>query len=178
MTKQELREQIKAKIAKMKAADKDTASLYVCLQIIGTEEWQKAETVLLYSAMPDEVDLSLLIQDAEGSDKTIILPVVDGENLLLRVYDSCHMARQGKYQILEPTVQCKLFTQLSDIDLAIIPGRAFTAQGERMGRGKGYYDRTLSALKCPKWGVAFHCQMVKEIPTDPWDVRLEKVFEN
>jgi len=47
-----------------------------------------------------------------------------------------------------------------------------------MGRGKGYYDRMLAELNCPKWGVAFHCQMVKELPTDPWDVRLDRIFEN
>lgn len=154
MTKQELRDQIKAKITKMKAAEKDTASLYVCLQIIGTEEWQKAETVLLYSAMPDEVDLNLLIQDAEGCDKRVLMPQAS-----------------ANAPELSPT-------DLQQVDLAIIPGRAFTPQGDRMGRGKGYYDRMLSALNCPKWGVAFHCQMVKEIPTDPWDVRLDKIFEN
>lgn len=154
MTKQELREQTKAKVAKMKAAEKDTASLYVCLQIIGTNEWQKAETVLLYSAMPDEVDLGLLIQDAEGCGKCVLMPQASAKAPALNAAD------------------------LSKVDLAIIPGRAFTSAGDRMGRGKGYYDRMLSSLNCPKWGVAFHCQMVKEIPTDPWDVRLDKIFEN
>ena len=177
MTKKELRDQIKAQIGRMKAAQLDTASLYVCLQIIGTQEWQEANTVLLYAALPDEVDLNLLLQDAEGSDKRVILPVVDGDTLLLKVYDPRHMARQGKYQIMEPTAQCKTLDNLDEIDLAIIPGRAFTRQGARLGRGKGYYDRLLSSLHCPKWGVAFPCQMVKEIPTDPWDIPLDKVIE-
>lgn len=177
MTKQELREQIKAKIKRMKETDRDTASLYVCLQIIGTQEWQEANTVLLYAALPDEVDLSLLIQDGEGSDKKILLPVVDGDNLQIKVYDPRHMARQGKYQILEPTAQCNTVEQLDEIDLAIIPGRVFTRNGLRIGRGKGYYDRLLPSLKCPKWGVAFACQMVKELPTDPWDIKLDKVIE-
>lgn len=177
MTKQELREQIKAKIKRMKEAERDTASLYVCLQIIGTQEWQNAETVLLYEALPDEVDLGLLIQDAEGSGKKILLPVVDGDNLLIKTYDPNHMARQGKYQIMEPTAKCETVSDLSIIDLAIIPGRAFTRNGQRMGRGKGYYDRLLASLSCPKWGAAFACQMVKEIPTDPWDIQLDKVIE-
>ena len=67
MTKQELRAQLKKTIAQMKSAERDTSSLYVCLQIIGTEEWQNAQTVMLYKALADEIDLSLLIQDAEGA---------------------------------------------------------------------------------------------------------------
>lgn len=152
MTKQELRAQIKSKIAQLKESEKETASLFACLQIIGTAEWQQAQTVLLYTALPDEIDLSLLIQDAEGSDKEVILPM--------------------------PTADAPAIPDetLRKVDLAIIPGRAFSPDGDRMGRGKGYYDRLLAQLHCPKWGVAFKCQMLAQIPTDPWDVKLDKIF--
>ena len=55
MTKDELRKQFKEEIKKLSAAERDTQSLYVCLQVIGSAEWQQAETVLLYAALPDEV---------------------------------------------------------------------------------------------------------------------------
>ncbi|MCR5394700.1 MAG: 5-formyltetrahydrofolate cyclo-ligase [Bacteroidales bacterium] len=152
MSKQEIRKQIKERISKMKAADRDSASLFVCLQIIGTAEWQGAETVLLYEAMPDEVDLGLLIQDARDSGKQLLMPQPSADA-----------------PALDPAL-------LEKVDLAIIPGRAFTAQGDRMGRGKGYYDRLLPSLHCPKWGAAFSCQLLPEIPTDEWDVKLDKVF--
>ena len=152
MQKKEIRELIKTKISKMKPAERDTASLYVCLQVIGTPEWQEAETVLLYEALPDEVDLTLLIQDAEGSGKHVIRPKPTAD---------------------APAIAPEL---LQKVDLAIIPGRAFTPEGDRMGRGKGYYDRLLPSLHCPKWGAAFACQMLKEIPTDEWDVKLDKVI--
>ena len=153
-TKSGLRKSIKDKISEMKASDKENESLFVCLQIIGTAEWQQAETVLLYEAMPDEVDLSLLLQDARDSGKQVLMPQPSAD---------------------APALPVDL---LEKVDLAIIPGRAFTAQGTRMGRGKGYYDRLLPSLHCPKWGVAFGCQMVKEIPTDTWDQPLDKVFWN
>ena len=152
MTKQELRAQIKKTIAQIKSAERDTSSLYVCLQIIGTEEWQNAQTVMLYKALADEIDLSLLIQDAEGSDKRVIMPEASADAPALPE------------------------DELRKVELAIIPGRAFTKRGDRMGRGKGYYDRLLSKLNCPKWGVAFPCQIVRELPTDEWDVRVEKVI--
>lgn len=178
MTKQELRQQVAQQVQRLNDAQRDTQSLYACLQILGTAEWQQSQTVLLYAALPDEVSLQLLVDDAMGSGKRVILPVVKGDTLELRVYDPLHCEVKGKYQILEPTDQCPLLSDLSDIDLAIIPGRAFTRRGHRLGRGKGYYDRLLTdpALHCPLWGVGFTCQLVRFIPVDEWDVKLNKVI--
>lgn len=151
MTKQELRKQIREEMKRMSAADRDTQSLFVCLQILGTAEWQEAQTVMLYNALPDEVSLQLLIDDASGSGKELIIP-----------------DQSADAPVIPDEVLCQ-------IDLAIIPGRAFTRNGKRMGRGGGWYDRLLPKLKCPKWGVAFNCQIKKDVPTDEWDVRMNKV---
>ena len=175
MTKDELRRHIKQEIQRPSAAERDTQSLYVCLQILGSPEWQQSRTVLLYAALPDEVSLQLLIDDAVGSGKQVILPVVHGDTLLLRHYDPQHIEVQGKFRIEEPTEACPQLDDPSLIDLAIIPGRAFSRKGHRMGRGKGYYDRLLPQLLCPKWGVCFTCQLQRMVPCDEWDVRMNKV---
>ena len=175
MTKQELRKQIKAKIKLMTEAEREAASVRICQQIISSSEWQKAKTVWLYAALPDEVDLTTLMHDAEQHAKRILLPVIDGNNLQIRHYDPQYMATDNKYNIMEPTTHCPMLSNLDEIDLAIIPGRAFTREGLRMGRGKGYYDRILATLSCTKWGVAFACQMMEQLPTDPWDVPLDRI---
>lgn len=151
MTKQELRKQIKDEIKRLSAADRDTQSLFICLQILGTAEWQQAQTVMLYEALPDEVSLQLLVDDARGSGKEIIMP------------DQSANAPAIPEEVLK------------EIDLAIIPGRAFTRHGQRLGRGGGWYDHILPHLKGPKWGVAFNCQIKKDVPTDVWDVKMQKV---
>lgn len=151
MTKQELRKQIREEVKRMSAADRDTQSLFICLQILGSAEWQEASTVMLYNALPDEVSLQLLIDDASGSGKEIIIP------------------EQGAHAPVIPD------EVLSQIDFAIIPGRAFTRNGKRMGRGGGWYDRILPKMKCPRWGVAFNCQIKKDVPTDEWDIKMNKV---
>lgn len=151
MTKQELRKQIRENINRLSATDRDTQSLFICLQILGTAEWQQAQTVLLYDAMPDEVSLQLLIDDASGSGKEVLIP------------DQ------------RPTAPIIPAEVLAEVDLAIIPGRAFTRFGHRMGRGGGWYDRILPHVKCQKWGVAFNCQMVRMVPCDEWDVKMNKV---
>lgn len=176
MTKQELREQVKARIKLMPSEERAASSLQICHHIIATPEWKEAKTVLLYAALPDEVDLDSLFKNAEQCGKQIVLPVVNGNKLLIRYYDPQHIAVQGCYNIKEPTSSCPSLINLDEIDLAIIPGRAFTHDGLRMGRGKGYYDRILHSLPCPRWGVAFACQIVAELPTDPWDVRLDHII--
>lgn len=178
MTKQELRELIKARIKLMQMKERKVASIQICQQIIGSTEWKEANNVWLYAALPDEVDLNLLFQDAEQHNKRILLPVVDGNDLQIKFYDPQHIVPTGKYNINEPTSHCPALSNLGEIDLAIIPGRAFTSDGQRMGRGKGFYDRTLTSIRCPKWGVAFACQIVDEIPTDPWDIRLDRIINN
>lgn len=176
MTKRELRERIKVGIQIMPAEELEDASLQICRRIIGSGEWKEAETVWLYAALPDEVDLTPLILDAERCGKRILLPVVDGNDLQLRFYDPQNMARTGKYNIEEPTSRCPALDDFEEIDLAIIPGRAFTREGLRLGRGKGYYDRILASVRCPKWGVAFACQIVDDLPANPWDIRLDRVI--
>ena len=151
MTKQELRKQVRQAIGRLSAAERDTQSLYVCLQILGTAEWQQAQTVMLYDALPDEVSLQLLIDDARGSGKEIILP-----------------DQSASAPIIPDEV-------LREVDFAIIPGRAFSRVGHRLGRGGGWYDRILPKMECPKWGVAFKCQVVQKVPCDPWDVKLDRV---
>jgi len=186
--KKVIRTQIREAIGAMSPEMRQNESEAICRQVLASAEWQQARTVLLYCAMSDEVSLRGLIDAAtpdnevatsinnEGMGKRIVLPVVDGDNLLLRLYDPMHMAVQGRFQIEEPTDACQLFTDLRSIDLALIPGRAFTPDGDRLGRGKGYYDKLLPQLTCPKWGVGFRCQLLPALPTDPWDIRMDRVF--
>lgn len=176
MTKQELREQVKASIKLMQFEEREAASVRICQRIIGTPEWKEAKSVLLYASLPDEVTLDMLINDAEQCGKQILLPVVDGDDLHIRLYDPDRIVCSEKYHIKEPADCCPALSDLDGIDLAIIPGRAFTRDGLRLGRGKGYYDRTLPSLSCPKWGVAFACQVVDDIPVDPWDIRLDRII--
>lgn len=160
----------------MPSEEREAASMDICQQIIASIEWKEAKTVWLYAALADEVALMHLFEDARQHGKRIVLPVVDGNYLQIRVYDPQHFVTQGQYNIKEPTIHCPMLTNLSEIDLAIIPGRAFTLDGLRMGRGKGYYDRILHSIHCPKWGVAFACQIVDELPADPWDVPLDRII--
>ncbi len=108
-------------------------------------------------------------------EKDIILPVVVGDGLLeLRRYKGKQDLAVGAYGILEPAGEA--FVNFDTIDLAIIPGMAFDAEGNRLGRGKGFYDRLLPKLKATKIGICFGFQVAAHLPIDPYDFPMDEVY--
>lgn len=176
--KANIRREIRALVAQMTEADKLSQSLCICEQVKAMGEWQRADDVLLYAALPDEVSLSALFSDALASGKRVWLPVVDGDDLRIRQYKEGMTEVSAGFHIEEPTADAPelLPSDYSQISLAIIPGRAFTPDGDRLGRGKGYYDRFLAHYAGTTIGVAFSCQIFSSLPIGPWDRPLNKVI--
>ena len=86
-------------------------------------------------------------------------------------------AMPDEYHIMEPTGP--LFTRHEAIDVVVVPGVAFDAQGRRLGHGKGYYDRLLAQLpRAYKIGLCFAFQMVERVPTTPQDVAMDEVVHD
>ena len=135
--------------------------------------FQQARTVLLYYSLKDEVQTQEFVEKW-SKHKKILLPVVAGDELELRVFTGKQDLHTGSYGIEEPAG--KLFTAYSTIDLAIIPGVSFDMYGNRLGRGKGYYDRLLPELKAYRMGICFHFQVSEEVPTEKCDARMHCVY--
>ena len=131
-----------------------------------------SKTAMLYYSLPDEVYTHEFIEKWY-KEKTIVLPVVIGDEMILKVYDGKESMKKGAYNIYEPTGT--EFTDYSSIDMAIIPGVAFDAKGNRLGRGKGYYDRFLRKVKTFKLGICFDFQLYNDIPTDLFDIPMDDV---
>ena len=149
-SKTEVRRLVRQRIAALSMAEREAAARRLLTRVTQLEAWQQSQRILLYEAMPDEVDTALLIAAAHSEGKQVLMP--------------------------EPSATAAPLADLEGVGLAIVPGRAFTPQGDRLGRGKGYYDRMLGRLSCPKIGVGFCCQQMAELPTDPWDVPLDGVI--
>ncbi len=70
-----------------------------------------------------------------------------------------------------------LFTDYSAVDLAVVPGMAFDKSGNRLGRGKGYYDRLLPLIGYKyKIGICFPFQFLDSIPVEPTDIPVDEVI--
>lgn len=140
------------------------------------ERFQKAHTVLMFYALPDEPATQLKL-DQWAQEKVIILPVVVGDDLILRRYTGPECLAEGAFHILEP--QGEQFDAYESIDMVVVPGVAFDRHLNRLGRGKGYYDKLLSrpSLKSAyKLGICFDFQKVDEVPIGPFDIPMDELL--
>ena len=153
--------------------DKTSRSKAILEKVEQLPDFFQAKTVMLYWAMADEVQTSDFVINWAAS-KRVILPCVNGTDLDLRVFRGVEDLVAGEnFGIPEPSGE--LFTAYDEIDLILVPGVAFDVENNRMGRGKAYYDKLLSSLKAYKLGVCFDFQLLKSVPTDEHDVRMDRI---
>ena len=178
MLKSELRSQIRHTKRQFTQQQLDELSLPIISRL--KERLRDARVVMAYYALPDEVCTRQLIDDLLAEGKTVLLPkVLDDETMELRRYTGPDSLCEGAFHIMEPVGEP--FTDYQQIDVALIPGMAFDAQGHRLGRGKGYYDRFLSQSSIFNFqfkaiGVCFDFQKVTEVPVGPHDVSVNLVI--
>ena len=171
--KKALRAEIKEMIARLSPEEKSRLSEKIIFKIEQLPEFKEAKNILLFRSLPDEVILDAIF-DKWSSSKRLILPVVKGDELELRYYEGTESLKTGAFGIEEP--QGELFTEWDKIDMVLVPGVAFDCRKNRLGRGKGYYDKILPKLSGIKIGVCFPCQLVAFVPCREWDVKVDEVI--
>ena len=174
MRKEALRQQIRQRKQQYTPQQLEELSLRVIGRLMA--RLSDAQVVLAYYSLPDEVNTHQLIDDLLAAGKTVVLPrVINAESMELRRYIGTQDLQEGAFRIMEPVGEP--FTNYHLIDVALIPGVAFDAVGHRLGRGRGYYDRFLSAhTDIYKIGVCFDFQKVPEVPADEQDVPVDEVI--
>lgn len=174
--KKSLRQSIRELKRTYPAAALDAQSDLLMSRLEAHERFQTAHVVMLFCALPDEPN-TLPLLERWASQKTFVLPVVCGDDMVIKRYEGRTSLRTGAYRILEPVGD--EFTAYDQIDLIVVPGMAFDRQGHRLGRGKGYYDRFLcqpDLAKAYKLGIAFEFQILEEVPTDRHDILMDEVL--
>ena len=174
-SKAEIRKQIRELKRAVPLEEKLLRSEGIMRQVEALPNFQQARTVLLYWSMADEVQTHDFV-NKWYKDKVLLLPCVDGDDLVLRRYTGpeCMVAGE-QFGIGEPTGPA--FTDLDAVELIIVPGVAFDRTGNRMGRGRGFYDRLLKCTpKALKVGVAFDFQMIDDVPVEEFDVKMDAVI--
>lgn len=133
-----------------------------------------SKIVMAYWSMDDEVSTREFVKKWY-KEKTILLPCVEGDVLKIRVFSGMDSMRKGEaYSILEPIGE--EFKDIDKIDLVVVPGIAFDKENNRLGRGRGYYDKLLKAANAIKVGVCFEFQFFDRIPTEEFDVKMNYVI--
>lgn len=136
--------------------------------------------IAIYLASDGEVDPLMFIQWCWTHNIDVYLPVLHpfrAGNLLFLRYEKTTTMSVNKYGISEPTLDVRLVSPITNIDIIYTPLVAFDNKGNRMGMGGGYYDRTLAANPTVKTiGLAHDCQQVDALVTQPWDMALDSII--
>ncbi len=179
MTPEETKRLLRTRIRQLKKAhDPQTLqrlSEAVMAKIENDGRFVQAHTILAYASLDDEVS-TLGFIEKWYREKTLLLPKVNGDRLTLHPYQGPDSLHKGSFGIAEPVTEP--FRDFGQIDLAIVPGMAFDTDGNRLGRGRGYYDRLFADIgkNICKIGVAFPFQIMEKVPVCPTDIRMDFVY--
>ncbi|MFH1191379.1 MAG: 5-formyltetrahydrofolate cyclo-ligase [Candidatus Omnitrophota bacterium] len=178
LTKARIRSKILLRLKTQKEEDRSRKSKLITDKLLRNKVFKKAKIVMFYIAFGGEVNTEEMIREAKKIGKLICVPVCgkDKETMQPAILKDHAKLIKGPYGVLEPVAQARVKPE--DLDLIIVPGLAFDKKGNRLGRGKGCYDRFLCALsgKTPSIGLAFDFQILPLIPTTCYDVSVKKVI--
>lgn len=172
MKKDDVRRRVKAQKSILDDTERNVAAQAVFDMLEKTAAFLMSENILMYHSLPDELSTHRFL-DKWCKRKHFFLPRVNGLNLEILPYDRSNL-RLGAFQIEEPTGNET--TSVRDIDLIVVPAVGYDIKGNRVGRGKGYYDRLLASTRATKIGVAYDFQVFDDIETEPHDVRVDIVI--
>ncbi len=171
-----MRKKLRQTLLGMGRAKRRAKSSRVVNRLLKLPEYQKAEKILGYASFGTEVDTLPLLRRAVREKKEVFLPRLSGKSIrIFRVRDLRRDLKTGAFGILEP-VRSSRQGKPSELDMILVPGLGFDRKGNRLGRGLGYFDRFLKkAKRARKAALAFGEQIVKKIPCEAHDVRVDLI---
>ena len=181
-----LRQQIRLQRRSLSDSEREHAAFLLCERIAASKTFKHSKHIAFYLANDGEINLNLLIEHAWEQGKKCYLPVLAEPNtqrLWFVPYTPDSKLKNNRFGIPEPihSNKTRLRKTLS-LDLILMPLVAFDQQGNRIGMGGGFYDRTLAFLRQRKYwhkpnlmGVAYEFQKQKHIESNLWDVPLQAI---
>ncbi len=170
-SKSDLRILAREKLAKLSAFDRTFNSEMIVDDIIASGLLNEYASVLMYKSLPNEVCVDRLIEWATCHGKAVYLPRVSGDKIEV-VKVPCQLS-VGSYGVMEPLGDAVNVRPAC----VITPLLAVDKCGNRLGKGKGYYDKYFAENNtCYKVGVAFRQQLIDDITVSEFDVKLDRIF--
>lgn len=175
ISKSNIRKEILSVRSNMSEEDVLTLSRAICTTIKSHEFYDICSDICLYMPIRNEVSVDLLMNDIFNTDKQIWLPKIIDDKMLFYLYTkNTGLNDNNKYHIPEP--ESDIILKPDSNTLIIMPGAVFSADGDRIGYGGGYYDRYLSLYSnCKTIAVCYDFQILDSIPTEEYDIRPQYI---
>lgn len=179
LDKDELRRLLKALRKSLSINQRAEYNEIILRQVLELPSYQKAEWVYCYITTQSEVDCIPIIEQAFRDGKKVAVPKIDSETMEFYEIHSLDECVEGSFHILEPITNRMVTPEDGKKTLILVPGLAYDYEMNRMGYGKGYYDRYFHKYgerNFERVAIAYDLQIVKEIPSEPLDVRVDKII--
>ena len=166
-----LRKTLLEKRLNLKSEEVALYSAAVTKAILKEETVKNAKTVMVYNSIKNEVDTEMLKKELLKNGKTLVYPVIKNGEMYAAINLS-NSEEERAFKIKEPSIYEIVF----DVDVVIVPLVGCDKNLNRIGFGKGFYDRFLKDKKAYKIGVCYDFQVVDKITANEWDVKLNKII--
>ena len=178
-SKQQIRERVRQARERLSGREVNYNSSLICEKLQAFPLFVDAKIIGGFSAIRNEVNLRTVLEEAMKRKK-VSFPVVNKDRGELEFYvvQDYHSLRPRSYGILEPDPENAERVEENDVDLIIVPGIAFDEKGNRIGYGKGYYDKFLRGIKAIKVGIAYEFQMIPLLPAEEHDLSMDFIITN
>lgn len=178
--KEELRRRLNEKRGRLEPSRRERLSRRACSHVRSMEAFVGADCVLFYYPLEEELDLRFCFEEARERGIDMAFPLVNQRTDqldLYRVNNPERQLREGAYQVMEPSPDTATRVEPATVDLALTPGLAFDRRGNRLGFGKGYYDRLLGRFDAntDTAGVGYYFQLIERVPVEEHDRSVQFV---
>jgi 5-formyltetrahydrofolate cyclo-ligase len=153
----------------------DLAGIAESLADHAEDAWGGATTVATYLSVGREPPTGTLIERLVAHRIVVLLPVVDGECLDWAPYDGRDAVARGPLGMVEPTTERLGSEAVQTADVVLVPALAVDGSGNRLGRGRGYYDRALTGVSAPVVAVVYENELIDTVPAEPHDRAVDGV---
>lgn len=184
MAQQQLRQQYLNARASQTSAQRQLAAQQVSERLLALPELQVPRTIASYYSVKAELPTAALNEQLQHHGHQLALPVLHpfrcGHLLFLKLHSQTHWDT-NQFGIPEPQLNVQEVVPIQQLEIILVPLVAFDAQGNRLGMGGGYYDRTLQHWHQGRHqllpiGLAYDQQFIEHLPAQPWDIPLAMVI--
>jgi 5-formyltetrahydrofolate cyclo-ligase len=171
-----LRSMMRERLERISPAVRAVESIELCERL--KTQMPSARTILFFAPLPDELDVWPVMEFSMALGVNCALPFFDAEEKIYGAKIIQTLATDivtGKFGVREPASNCAEIA-LNQFDLILVPGMAFDLDGNRLGRGQGFYDRLLENANGIKCGVCHDFQLLEKIPAEPHDAKVNFIL--
>jgi 5-formyltetrahydrofolate cyclo-ligase len=179
LSKKDLRTRLKANLAALSADEVHQRSRQACNLLVAQPEFERCETVMVFLSLPTEINTAPLVLRAWQEGKRVLAPRVSWEQrrmMPVEIRSLTEDIEDTQWSLRQPLQGDPV--PVGMIDLVVVPGLGFDPEGNRLGRGRGFYDRFLAHAEFAgsTCAVAFEEQIVEAIPADSHDIRVDMLI--